>query len=143
MPKIVYFWWTIGFVLLAAETLIPGAALLWFGIAALALGAVLIAVPTMGAVLQVMLFGIFSVVTVGIYWKFFRKGEPKSDLPLLNRRGEQLIGRVFVVEEAIVRGQGKVKVGDTLWLVQGEDCAPGAQVRVIDIMDSVLRVEPV
>ncbi|MBK8284334.1 MAG: NfeD family protein [Ahniella sp.] len=63
--------------------------------------------------------------------------------PLLNRRGEQLVGRVFVVEEAIVRGQGKVKVGDTLWVVQGEDCAPGAQVRVIDIMDSVLRVEPI
>lgn len=142
MPKIVYFWWTIGFVLLAAETLIPGATLLWFGIAAIALGVVLIAVPTMGAVPQVILFGVFSVISVGIYWKYFRKGEPKSDQPLLNRRGDQMIGRVYVVEEAIVNGQGKVRVGDTLWLVQGEDCAVGARVRVLDVMDNLLRVEP-
>jgi len=141
MPKIVYFWWTIGFLLLAAETIIPGAALLWFGIAAVALGAVLIAVPTMGAVMQVVLFGVFSVISVAIYWKFFRKAEAKSDQPLLNKRGDQMLGCVYVVEEAIVNGQGKVKVGDTLWVVRGSDTDTGAKVRVVEVLDSVLRVE--
>ncbi|AVP97059.1 hypothetical protein C7S18_07565 [Ahniella affigens] len=142
MGKIVYFWWTIGFVLLALETLVPGATLLWFGLAALGVGLVVLVIPGLSIIGQVVLFGIFSAVTLAIYWKFFRATHHESDQPLLNRRGEQMIGRVFVVEEAIEHGQGKVRVGDTVWSVLGEDCAVGSRVRVLDVLDNKLKVEP-
>lgn len=142
MGKLVYFWWTLGFVLLALETLVPGATLVWFGLAALGVGSVLLLIPGLSVIFQVILFGVFSAIALGIYWKFFRYQERSSDLPLLNRRGEQMIGRVFVVEEAIENGQGKVRVGDTVWSVIGEDSAVGTRVRVLDVLDNKLKVEP-
>jgi len=35
--------------------------------------------------------------------------------PLLNDRAAQLIGRRVVLEESLIAGQGRIKVGDTLW----------------------------
>ena len=66
-----------------------------------------------------------------------------TDQPDLNRRPAQLIGRVLVVEEPIVRGRGKARVGDTLWEVEGADASAGTQVRVTGAKGAVLRVEPI
>jgi inner membrane protein len=66
-----------------------------------------------------------------------------SDQPDLNRRGAQLIGRIVDVAEAIVGGRGKVKVGDTLWTVEGPDTHAGTPVRVASSDGTVLRVEAV
>lgn len=65
----------------------------------------------------------------------------RTDQPDLNRRPDQLVGRSVVVEEAIVHGRGKVRVGDTLWLVQGPDAPAGAEMRVTAADGVLLRVE--
>ena len=65
----------------------------------------------------------------------------KTDQPDLNRRSVQLVGRVGVVEEAIAHGRGRVRIGDTLWLVEGPDAPAGAQVRVTAAEGAVLQVE--
>jgi membrane protein implicated in regulation of membrane protease activity len=65
----------------------------------------------------------------------------KSDQPDLNQRGNQLIGRVLVVEEAIEDGRGKVRAGDTLWPVEGPDIPCGTEVRVTAAKATVLQVE--
>ena len=62
----------------------------------------------------------------------------RSDQPELNRRGAQLIGRVLVLAEAIEGGRGKVRVGDTLWPVEGPDAPAGAEVRVTAAKTTVL-----
>lgn len=64
-----------------------------------------------------------------------------SDEPDLNRRGAQYVGRIAVLEEAIEGGRGKVRVGDTLWLVAGPDLPRGARVRIIAANGTVLDVE--
>jgi membrane protein implicated in regulation of membrane protease activity len=65
----------------------------------------------------------------------------KTDQPDLNQRPAQLVGRVVVVEEAIVHGRGKVRIGDTLWLVEGPDTPTGTEVRVTAAHGAVLQVE--
>jgi membrane protein implicated in regulation of membrane protease activity len=72
-----------------------------------------------------------------------RSARHATDQPDLNRRPEQLVGRVLVVEEAIDSGRGKVRAGDTLWPVQGPDAPPGAEVRVTAAHGTVLQVERV
>lgn len=42
-----------------------------------------------------------------------------------------------------VAGRGKIKAGDSLWLVSGPDLPAGSQVRVTGQDGVVLRVEPV
>ena len=65
-----------------------------------------------------------------------------TDQPDLNQRAAQLVGRVVVLEEAIVHGRGKARIGDTVWAVEGADAPAGAQVRVTEARGTVLRVEP-
>ncbi len=64
-----------------------------------------------------------------------------SDLPDLNVRGAQYIGREFVVAESIKGGRGRIRVGDTLWQAEGEDAPEGSRVRVKSANDTVLMVE--
>jgi membrane protein implicated in regulation of membrane protease activity len=66
----------------------------------------------------------------------------KSDQPNLNRPAAQLVGRVLVVAEPIEAGRGKVRVGDTLWPVEGPDAPAGTEVRVTAAKATVLLVEP-
>ncbi len=65
----------------------------------------------------------------------------RSDQPDLNRRPEQLVGRVLPVQEAVVGGRGKVRAGDTLWPAEGPDMPAGAAARVAAARGSVLIVE--
>lgn len=64
-----------------------------------------------------------------------------SDEPVLNQRAAQAIGRIYVVEEAIVAGRGKVRIGDTLWPVEGCETPAGTPVKVTAVNGTVLRVE--
>ena len=43
--------------------------------------------------------------------------------------------------EPVKDGTGKVRVGDTVWLVHGSDAPAGASVRVTGVQGAVLTVE--
>jgi membrane protein implicated in regulation of membrane protease activity len=135
-------WWIVAAVLAAAETLIPGALAIWFAAAALVLGIVLLAVPIRWE-LQLVLFGLLSVVATMLWWRFGRSGEVVSEQPMLNQRAAQYIGRTFTLAEAIEDGSGKVEVGDTVWLVRGPDAPAGARVKVVGVSGAVLEVQNV
>ena len=69
---------------------------------------------------------LLSIAVCLVYWKFIRPAaELRDDQPLLNRKGDRMIGRRVTVVDAIVNGRGKVKVGDSVWLVEGSDCPVG------------------
>ena len=71
-----------------------------------------------------------------------RSAAKPSDVPGLNRRGSEFLGRTFVLHEAIVGGRGKIRAGDTLWLVTGPDLQAGSEVRVTGQDGVLLKVEP-
>lgn len=141
MDKIVYLWWSIGGLLLLAEMLVPGASLLWLGVAALAMGGLMIFVPDLSPLLQALTFGAFAAASVGLYLKFFRGREPVTDRPLLNKRAAQLVGREFELTEEIEMGRAKLKIGDALWTIEGPDLPAGARVKIISTDGIVLKVQ--
>ena len=136
-------WAAIALVLIAAETFIPGAFLLWMGIAAAVVWLVVLLVPGLGLLAQVVLFVALSVVAVLAYLKWGRRRERPSDRPLLNRRAEQHVGRVVALDRAIVGGQGRVKIDDAYWVVGGPELEAGTRVRVIAANGMVLEVRAV
>jgi membrane protein implicated in regulation of membrane protease activity len=91
---------------------------------------------------QFVLFALLSLVAVVIARKFFRSDAEQSDRPLLNLRAQQHVGKSFEVVEAIKNGRGKVKIGDTHWLVEGPNTAKGASVKVMAVDGPTLTVEP-
>jgi membrane protein implicated in regulation of membrane protease activity len=89
----------------------------------------------------VLAFGLLSVLAVFWVRKYARPDVAISDLPDLNVRGQQYIGRSLVVEQAIQNGRGKVRVGDTLWAAEGPDVPAGDRVVVTGAKGTVLVVE--
>jgi membrane protein implicated in regulation of membrane protease activity len=133
-------WAAIALVLIAAETFMPGAFLLWMGIAAAVVWLVVLLVPGMSLLTQVVLFVALSVIAVLVYLKWFRRRERPSDRPLLNRRADQLVGRVVPLDRAILGGRGRVKVDDAYWDVRGAELPAGTLVRVVGSDGMVLEV---
>jgi len=136
-------WAALALLLMAAETLVPGAFMLWLGFAAAAVFVLVLVVPDVPVLAQVAVFIGLSFVSVQVYRVRFRGRQRQSDHPTLNQRADQLIGRVVPLETAIVNGQGRVQIADAYWNVVGPDLPAGTAVRVTRSEGMTLRVEPV
>ena len=113
-------WLILAVVLLVLETVVPGVHFLWFGLAAIVVGVLGLAIGIAWP-WQVLIFLALSVAVVFWVKRFVRPDVALSDQPNLNVRGQQYVGRSVVVEQAIENGRGKVRVGDTLWSAEGPD----------------------
>ena len=136
-----YGWWLLALLLIAAELIAPGYFLLWIGLASAVMGLVMFVFPGLAFLAQAVIFALLSVATCFIYWKYIRPAaELRDDQPLLNRKGDRMIGRRITVVDAIINGRGKAKVGDSVWLVEGSDCAAGTAVTVTSVKGTSLQV---
>lgn len=137
-------WWVLGMVLLIGEIVLPGVFLVWIGIAAIAVGAISLlqwdaAFWTWQS--QLIVFAALSVLSVFAGRQISAARSADSDQPLLNKRGESLVGRTAILEEPIREGQGRIRIGDTLWIVSGPDLPAGRRVRVARSDGRELTVE--
>ena len=136
-------WLVAALLLMAGEMAIPEMFLLWLGFAALAVFALVLGVPELPIVWQGVAFGVFSALSIVVYLKFFRHGNTPSDRPLLNRRSEQLVGEVHPLEQGIVDGRGRLKIGDAFWVAVGPDLPQGTRVRIVAVDGMSLQVRGV
>jgi inner membrane protein len=141
LVHIEYFIWLIGgFILCAAETLAPGAFLIWIGGAALIVGGVDFIWP-MELTAQLLLFAVLAGVLILIGRRVYGSLERAAPPPSLSR-AHALIGKEFFLDRPIERGYGAIRVDDTIWRVAGLDTAAGVKVKVIAVEDgSMLKVE--
>jgi len=133
-------WWIAAAILAALETFLPGAIAIWFAAAAVVIGAIQLVAP-MPWQLQLVLFGALGVVAIFVWRRLRPVEDERSDQPSLNQRGVQYVGQVLQLVEPVKDGTGKVRVGDTVWLVHGSDAPAGASVRVTGVQGAVLTVE--
>jgi membrane protein implicated in regulation of membrane protease activity len=119
----------------------PGFFFLWMGISAFITGLLFFIMPFISTEFQLMIFAVLSVVSV-LWWKHYMTKHPdKTDHPNLNQRGAEYVGKNFVLIEAINNGQGKIKVDDSRWRVEGEeDCPVGSTVKVVAVDGMTFKV---
>ncbi len=134
-------WLVFGGVLIGLEILVSGVFLIWFGLAALIVGAIALGIDISWQI-QFLLFAALSLTAVVLSRRFFKNND-QSDRPLLNQRAEQNIGRSFVLTKPILNGRGRIKIADSTWAVEGEDCPEGTMVKVVGVEGATLKVEPV
>ncbi len=134
-------WWMAAVALVIIEMLAPTFFALWMAVAAFITGVALFFVPDMEWEYQVFFFAVLSILSI-ITWRYYYSKNPiETDEPLLNRRGEQYVGRVITLKDPIVDGQGKVKVDDSTWKIQGNDCPAGTKIKIISLNNVVFSVE--
>lgn len=136
-----WLWLIAAGLLMIAELVVPGAYLIWLGVAALATSIAVALVP-MGWQAQLVLFAVAALVAVVIGRMLARSKHAESDRPFLNRRTDALVGRDFVLHEAIKDGVGQIRVDDTIWRVTGPDCPAGTRVVVSGAEGATLTVRP-
>lgn len=137
-------WLIFGAFLLVAEIAVPGNVLVWVGIAGLITGGLsLLFWETTWWLWQTqwLVFAVLSVISVFVGRRWLVRSNASSDEPTLNERGASLIGRTANLIDPIINGHGRVKIGDTVWLVNGPDLPLGARVKVVGSHGSDLKVE--
>lgn len=130
-------WALAGLALAIAEALIPGLFLVWFGLAALALAAVL-AVVSLTWPVQLLAFAVLALAAAGLGRRLTR-----HDRSALNQRGHDLVGRTFTLDSPITQGTGRLRQGDTSWRITGPDLPAATRVRVVGLDGTTLMVERV
>lgn len=137
-----WLWFALAVVLFVLESLVPGVHFVWFGLSATIVGIVALAVPFAWE-WQLIAFALIALATV--FWVRNRGSaeSARSDVPDLNIRGAQYIGRIVTVETEIVNGRGRVQIGDSVWAAEGEDAPKGARVKVTGVDGTVLVVSRV
>ena len=125
-------WGALGAVLIAAELVIPGIFLIWFGGAALLTGLVTALWHDWGLVTEAGFFTIAAgaAVAAAIVHARRRNASAAGDAARINDRAGQLVGRAVTLSDPIVNGRGRVFVGDTLWSVEGPDRPAGTAMLV-------------
>ncbi|MEP1444339.1 MAG: NfeD family protein [Hyphomicrobiales bacterium] len=133
-------WWVIGFILLPIEIFVPGVFFLWLGIAAVITGTIALIVPLSWA-LQFAIFAGLSLILAIVGRRVYADHSKREDNEDLNERGRQFIGKTFVLVDDMISGQGRVKIGDTYWIVRGaENKEAGSEVTIVGVDSSVLKI---
>lgn len=138
-----HWWWLLAAAILGIlEIFIPGIFLVWMAAAAGITG-ILAALIPIAFPYQLGIFALLAFAAVYSGRSYYEKNPVSSDDPKLNERTARLIGQIVVVETAIRNGEGRVKVGDSVWKARGPDAPAGSQVVVTAADGSCLSVEAV
>ncbi|MBP2849166.1 NfeD family protein [Dickeya oryzae] len=137
-----WFWLSLGGLLLAAEMLGAAGYLLWSGVAALLTGILAWLLPLDWA-WQCIAFAVLTVIAALLWWQWLRRRLEKQPSPVLNQRGQQLIGLHTTLSEPLVNGFGRVNIGDSSWRIQAEQDLPAGTVVEITAVEGItLQVKP-
>jgi membrane protein implicated in regulation of membrane protease activity len=136
-------WIILGAILLALELAAPGAFMMWLGLSAVLVGVLSFIWPDMSWQWQCVAFAVFAVASIPLWRRFAHNVEPPEERPYLNRRADAMIGQTYTLDKPIADGFGTIRVGDTVWRVNGPDCGAGSRVKIVRVDGANLVVAPV
>jgi inner membrane protein len=147
MIDAMWIWGALGLALLAAEMATGTIYMLWFGISALCLAFALWLFPEMHEALQLVIFAVLSITSLGIWKLNYKKNDEVYRIG--QAQGEE-IGRTGLVIEASSPSQnGKIQftqglMGSKEWpAVSNESIEVGSEAKVIAVEGNSLRISKV
>ena len=146
MTMLWYYWLILGMLLILAEMLVPSFTLLWFGLAGLLVGLLLLLVPDLDLSYQLLIWAFSSIGFTLLWFKYFK--------PLMVDRTKAGISREAVTGETgiVIRApheevRGTVRfpmplLGSDEWeFICVGACSVGDRVEVIDVSGNTLVVK--
>lgn len=134
-------WWALALLFAVLEMLLPGIFFLWLALAGGILGFIVLGFPALTWEIQLIWFSVFAMSAFILSRWYLRHYPTKTSNPTLNRRGEQYVGRVFILEHPILNNYGHIRVDDSTWKIHGPDLAVGAKIKIIAITGTIFEVE--
>jgi inner membrane protein len=134
-------WMILAALLFVLELMAPGIFFMWFGLAAAVTGLIAFGFEVSWQ-WQLIWFGLLSLAAIFFAIKYLRKHPLHSERPLLNERAVQHIGEVHPLVGAIANGRGSIRIGDSVWRVEGPALPQGALVKIVGADGTRLKVVP-
>jgi len=139
-----YYWAILGITLILSELLVPAFVLVWFGLGALAVAALVALSPSVDMIVQLLVWIITSVILVLIWFKIFKPLQHKS---LSGRSSAEAVGEVGLLvsdiepfHNAKVRFQTPL-IGSDIWeCIADEKIKAGTRVKVVSVEGSLLKI---
>lgn len=138
-------WMALGMTLVALEMLVTTFFLLWFGMAALLVG-VLMLFAAPGFAAQMVLWAILSVAMTGAWLKFFKN----PDRTRLGQAKDGVMGLSGLMTKPVTETEAgemmfqRPVLGADRWpVVADEPIAAGERARVVDVLGQTLKVEKI
>jgi inner membrane protein len=138
-----WYWLVLAAVLGVIEIAVPVMFCIWLAAAALVVAVIAWRYSGLSWEHQVLIFAAVAIASVKLGRTAFARTGSTASVRHLNRRAESYVGRMFTLEGAIVDGRGRLKVDDSVWLVEGPDLPAGTRVQVTGADNTLLRVEPI
>lgn len=137
-------WWvwaTLSAFLGLAELHAPGSYLIWIAFGA-GLTAVVQTAYESPITMQIATFAVASAFCcVGGYFVYRRADGSRTGESMLNQIGLRMVGSRGVVCSRIVNGEGKVRLGGSVWLAEGPDLSEGDPIIVKSVQGARVIVE--
>ena len=140
-------WWTWvvgGIALILAELAIPSFFIVWFGLGAVLVGLLMVALPQLSLTAQLALWTVASLAMVVLWFRVFKRSFFKTRVGTAD--GE-VIGEIGVLVSAVAPFErGKVRfqrplLGSEEWVCLADSAiAAGERVRVVAVEGSFLKV---
>ena len=134
-------WLIAGTLLMMVEVFVPGVFVVWLGLAAVLTGITLSIFSDITVSYQLLTFSILSVICVFIGWYVYGKVLVKSsnrEYSDLNNGAQSFVGKEYSVLEDSTNGRSRVKIGDTVWLVESKDELKEGDAVIIESVDGIV-----
>jgi len=142
-----FLWWhwiVLGIVVVLLELVVPAFFLVWFGLGALIVGIILLAVPTLSFAWQVLVWITCSLAFIWLWFKVFKPGLYKTRAGMSKGAVIGEIGLVIRDIRPFEKGQirfQKPMLGDEVWeSIADEEIKAGERVKVLDVEGNILKV---
>ena len=142
-----FLWWhwvVLGIALVLLELAVPAFFLVWFGLGALIVGVVLLAIPSLSFAWQILIWIVFSLAFIWMWFKVFKPGFYKTRAGMSKGAVIGEIGLVIRDIRPFEKGQirfQKPMLGDEVWeAIADEEIKAGERVRVLDVEGNILKV---
>ncbi|MDR0478437.1 MAG: NfeD family protein [Burkholderiaceae bacterium] len=138
-----WYWIVLGVALLLAELALPMFVLVWFGVAAVAVGLLLALLPSLGLTAELTLWLVLSVALVVLWFRVFQSNVYKTRAGM----ADAAIGEVGLLSKAVAPfGKGEVRfqkpvLGSEVWpCIANESIAAGERVRIARVEGNLITV---
>lgn len=139
-------WFALAVILAGFEVMSMSFFLLFPAIAAVIVGIVVYADPTLDWRFQLLIFAVLSVVATMLGRGWVRRFRSSDGPMLVNVRGSTYVGRKVRLDEALEQGQGHIRLDDTWWsarALDGETIPAGSLVEIAEVDGTTMRVRAI
>jgi len=137
-----WFWFSVASLLLIIEVMHGRFMFMAASVAAVVVGGLSGLYQDVGFVVQCLFF---MVAALGFIWmssSFLKQRTQRIQVQQDILKNRSYVGRVMNLVSGIEGGHSSLNIDGMVWTIQGQDCPAGAQVKIVDMGEGWLKVEP-